>query len=264
MQKKLLYQSSEISYHVFGNGGEVVFCFHGYGLDGSSFTVFEKSIVDSATLICIDFPFHGKTIWNEGLLFSPIDLIAIFEILNPFPQKKYTIIGYSMGGRVALNLLQVNPISIKKAILIAPDGLTTHFWQYLSTQTIWGNRLFRFTMKFPQWLLLMVNIGSSLRLLNRSIVKFVHHHIDSKVERDLLYNRWTTMRDFTTNLSRIKKLIEVNQIPINIFTGKFDRVITTSQGQKFRNNQVLITLTEFHCGHQLLKEQWAIEIMKNL
>lgn len=264
MQKTLLYKSSEVIYHVFGDGEEVVFCFHGYGIDGTCFSIFENNIKDTATLICLDFPFHGNTNWKDGVVFTQNDLIEIISILNPLPQKKYTIIGYSMGGRVALNLLQSIPSLIKKVILIAPDGLAIHFWQYISTQTSWGNKIFRLTMEYPQWLFWMVKVGGLLKLFNRSISKFVHHHIDSKLERDLLYNRWTSMKEFTTNLSLIKSIIRDKLIPVNIFTGKFDRVITTSQARRFAKNQSLIKLTELHCGHQMLKEQWGTELLKAL
>ena len=262
MQKTLTYKSSEIVYHTFGSGSEVVFCFHGYGLDGSSFGILEDKINKSHTLICIDFPFHGGTNWNDAIVFTQNDLANIISLLNPFPSKRFSILGYSMGGRIALNMLQTNPNPIEKVMLIAPDGLKFHFWQYLSTQTNWGNKLFRMTMQYPQWLFILVKIGSALRLLNRSIEKFVHHHIDTKVERDLLYNRWTSMRKFTTNLSLIKKQITKQSIPVSIITGKFDRVITTSQAEQFKGNQSLITLTELHSGHHLLKAQWVDEIAK--
>jgi pimeloyl-ACP methyl ester carboxylesterase len=264
MQKTISYQSSKINYYTFGSGGEVVFCFHGYGLDGSCFAFLENTILLKHTLFCIDFPFHGATEWNEGIEFTQSDLTNIISLLNPFPTKKFSILGYSMGGRTALNLLQINSDSIKKVLLIAPDGLKFHFWQYLSTQTNWGNKLFRFTMNNPAWLFALVKLGVVFRLLNRSITKFVHHHIDTKIERDLLYNRWTSMRKFTTNLALIKQIITEKNIQIDIVTGKYDRVITTSQAKRFKGNLPLISLTELDSGHHLLKEHWVDSIVKCL
>ncbi len=264
MQKTLSYHSSKINYYTFGSGGEVVFCFHGYGLDGSCFAFLENAILLTHTLFCIDFPFHGATEWNEGIAFTQKDLINIIDLIYPFPTKKYSIIGYSMGGRIALSLLQNHSDYINKATLIAPDGLKFHFWQYLSTQTNWGNKLFRFTMNYPAWLFALVNVGVVFQLLNRSITKFVHHHIDTKLERDLLYNRWTSMRKFTTDLTLLKQVIIQKNIPIAIITGKFDRVITTSQAKRFKGNLSLISLTELDSGHHLLKEHWVDSIVKCL
>ena len=264
MQSTLSYQSSKIRYYTFGSGNEVVFCFHGYGLDGSCFGFLEKAIPHSHTIICIDFPFHGSTEWNGGIMFTQNDLINIIRLLHPFPSNKFSILGYSMGGRIALSLLQNYSDYINRVILIAPDGLKFHFWQYLSTQTNWGNKLFRFTMNHPAWLFALVKLGVVFRLLNRSITKFVHHHIDTKIERDLLYNRWTSMRKFTTNLVLIKQIITEKSIQIDIITGKFDRVITTYQATRFRGNLSLITLTELDSGHHLLKEHWVDSIVKLL
>ncbi len=262
MQQILSYKSSQIVYYTYGSGDEIVFCFHGYGLDGSSFGFLEDAIGKSHTLVCIDMPFHGQTKWNENLVFTHFDLSNIIHLLNPFPNNKFTILGYSMGGRIVLSWLQINADKVNKVILIAPDGLKFHFWQYLSTQTVWGNKLFRLTMQYPQWLFALVKIGVALHLFNRSISKFVHHHIDSKLERDLLYYRWTSMRQFTTNLTLLTKLITQHRIPINIMTGKFDRVITTNQAERFKEGNNLITLTELQSGHHLLKDHWIKDIVQ--
>ena len=126
MQKILLYKSSEIVYYTFGNGSEVVFCFHGYGLDGSSFGILESAIGRTHTLICIDFPFHGATLWKDDIVFTQTDLINIIRILHPLPSNKFSVIGYSMGGRIALNLIQINADAIWSLFhyLASPSGIS--------------------------------------------------------------------------------------------------------------------------------------------
>ena len=106
----------------------------------------EKWLDQRFTIIAFDFPIHGKTNWNEGLLFEPHDLISIIDLIKP-ENKKIHMLAYSMGGRVALQLLQVMPEQIASLVLMAPDGLHKNKWQWLATKTKIGNLIFRSVMK---------------------------------------------------------------------------------------------------------------------
>src|SRR4051812_22772794 len=176
----LSYRNSQLHYCWFGAGQKIILCLHGYGESEQTFHFLEKHIFSGYTVIAIDFPFHGKTQWNEGLTFSPADLRAITEMLlakHGQEGSKLTLLGYSMGGRVALQLLQVIPDKIEKTILLAPDGLKINFWYWLSTQTYIGNRLFGFTMKHPAWFFWLLQTGNRLKLINQSVLKFTRYYI---------------------------------------------------------------------------------------
>ena len=99
-------------------------------------------------MISIDLPFHGQTVWNEGLLLQPAELLEIMNRIIP-PEKPILLMGYSMGGRVCLQLLASFPDRFYQLVLMAPDGLHKNPWQRLSTQTWIGNRLFAFSMRHP-------------------------------------------------------------------------------------------------------------------
>ncbi|MFP5041354.1 alpha/beta fold hydrolase [Parasediminibacterium sp. JCM 36343] len=237
-----------------------MFCFHGYGLDGSSFAFLEPVLGHEYTLICIDLPFHGSTIWQEGLLMATEDLLDIMQQVHPCQGKAFSLLGYSMGGRVALHVLQAVPAQIKKVVLIAPDGLRHNFWQQLATQYAAGRRLFHYTMLHPNWLFGLINFAARIKLLNKSIAKFAQNHINNPEERKALYKRWLTMRDFSTNTHLLKQLIERYKIPVNMLFGQFDRVIPSKAGLAFKGTSNLTTIKEIPAGHQLLKEQYAADI----
>ena len=260
MKKTLQYKSSLIGYHYYGSGAEVLFCFHGYGLDGSCFDVLEDVLGKRYTLFCIDLPFHGATDWKEGLSFTIEDLFGIISQLNFNPTKSFSILGYSLGGRIALQVLEDYPRFIQRVALVAPDGLRFNGWRYFSTQTKLGKRLFKFTMDYPQWFFGLVKVFYKLRLLTRPMAKFVHHHIDNGVERHILYERWTVLHDFSPDIAKIKQIIREYNIPVNLLFGEYDRVIKVSQGLSFGKDEPLITVMEVKSGHQLLKEHLAEDV----
>jgi len=273
MENHLLsYKNSTIGYYHFGNGPELVLCFHGYGESGKSFAFLEKYLGDKHKFIAIDLPFHGKTDWKQTEDFKSKDLEQIInEILkqNNFkplsPDIKTTLLGFSLGGRMALSLYELQPETINKLILLAPDGLKVNFWYWLSTQTLPGKKLFHFTMKYPGWFFAFLKTINSLGFVNSSVFKFVSFYIGDKEVRELLYKRWITLRKLKPRISFIKSRITKLNTSIRLIYGKHDRIIIPARGEKFRKGiEQQCNITVIPSGHQVLHEKHAEEITSAL
>jgi pimeloyl-ACP methyl ester carboxylesterase len=262
----LPYRSSKVHYCRFGNGQKILLCLHGYGESEESFHFLEKHLSPAYTLFAIDLPFHGKTQWHEGLRFSAADLQAIIEALcsrHTLQSNRFTLLGFSMGGRVALQLLQAIPDKIEKTVLLAPDGLKVNFWYWLATQTYIGNRLFAFTMKHPGWFFSLLQAGNRLKLINQSVFKFTRYYIHDINARRQLYERWTCMRAIRPDLALIKKLIRAHKSPVCLLYGQYDRIIRHERGEKFRKGiESFCTLQIIQTGHQVLQEKNANHILQ--
>ena len=262
----ILYRSSQVHYSRGGAGQKILLCFHGYGESEQTFHFLEKYLGPDYSLLAIDLPFHGKTQWHEGLRFSVADLLAIIEALctkHTLQSNQFTLLGYSMGGRVAMQLLQVIPAKIEKTVLLAPDGLKVNFWYWLATQTYIGNRLFAFTMKHPAWFFWLLQTGNRLKLINQSVLKFTRFYINDITVRRLLYERWTCMRAIKPNLAFIKKLIRTHKIPVRLLYGQYDRIIRSERGEKFRSGiDSFCTLHIIQTGHQVLQERHVNHIIQ--
>lgn len=264
VSQQLRFRNSIIHYTRWGSGPEWLFCFHGYGEDSSSFRFLEKTLEEQYTVIAIDLPFHGRTQWREGLSFEPAELLNIIHQIRPQGQG-FHLLGYSMGGRVSLQLLQLAPNDIKSVLLVAPDGLHKKIWQRLATGTRLGKRIFTQVMNRPEWLLAALDGAATLGLYNRNLLKFVHHYLDDAPQRELLYQRWLTLRRFKPDRKLAKKIIRQNRIPVQLVFGRYDPVILTRYGTAFcQKTSGLVSLTELEAGHQLLREKYAADIARFL
>jgi len=257
----LPYQSSFFEFVHFGQGPELVVCFHGYGEEAHSFAFLEKHLGAHYTFIAINLPYHGHTRWKETHAFTPQELLqvmeAIFGQLGMAPAR-FALMGYSMGGRVAMTLANRVPQKITRLCLMAPDGMKMNFWYWLSTQTKAGNSLFHFTMKRPGWFTGMVKAAHRLRLLNTSIGKFLDYYIGDPVVRQQLYDRWTCMRKFTPDIPQLQQDIRQYQVPTRLLYGRYDRIILPARAQPFvQGAGAHCTITILAAGHQLLQERYA-------
>ncbi len=262
----IAYKNSSIHYCHYGSGNELLICLHGFGEEASSFSFLEKTLGSRFTIIGINMPFHGETVWNEGLLFSPEDLheiiVSLVKISKPqTADYKVHFLGYSMGGRLVLAYFQQYPQLVKSISLVAPDGLHKNNWYWFATQTAIGNRLFKFTMQQPQWFMGMVKLLGKIGLLNKSVAKFVAYYLGDENIRTALYKRWTTMRKFRPDLPLIKKRIAENKVPVKMLFGEHDRIILYQRGQSFQQGQEgLIEVRIIKAGHQLMQQKYVSEI----
>jgi|SRR5579871_4049438 len=254
------YKSSVVHYRRNDTRDKpVLLCFHGYGETATSFDFLEKYIGKKFSIIAIDLPFHGQTQWNEGLNFSVEDLSEIIQRIfkdSSLTASEIVFLGYSMGARVSLALSEEISFTVKKIILIAPDGLKINFWYWLSTQTFLGNRLFKFVMQKPGIFLKILRLINRMKIINQSIFKFIDHYINNKQVRDDLYNRWTTMRKFKPSRKKIKQKIIQGKIMVRLLYGEHDRIIRFERADKFLHG--IEENCELHVipgGHQLLQEK---------
>lgn len=256
------YRSSLIHYRFGGQGKQALVCFHGYGESSGHFDFLEKTLGGSHFIVAIDLPFHGQTQWKEpnldGALLSDL-VISLLQHLEA-DAGKFQLMGFSMGGRMALCVLQQVPSRIAKLVLLAPDGLTVNFWYWLSARTAAGNALFKFTMRKPGWFLGMLRASNKLRLINQSIYKFVDYYIHDAEVRKQLYERWTGMRHCSPSMKKLRQIIQQHNIPVRLLYGKYDRIISHSRGSRLFGNVTNCTIHVLDCGHQVLHQKNAAAI----
>jgi len=263
--RRLLYKNSSISYYYSGSGPLMVVCFHGFGEEATGFDFLARYDGEKHTFIAIDLPFHGHTEWKEGLDFTTNDLQQIIKEIPKLKNCKLIIMGFSLGGRIALSLYQAIPEQIEKMVLLAPDGLKVNFWYWLSTQTWIGKKLFAFTMNHPGWFFSFLKLINRLGLVNASVFKFVNYYIGDKKARLVLFQRWITLRKIKPSLSAIKSFITKYKTTVRLLYGKLDRIILPVRGEKFKKGiEGQCRLTIIHSGHQVLHEKHAKEIIEAL
>jgi len=250
----LHFDQSSVHYLRTGNGEKILICFHGYGESAAHFQFLANRLAQEFTIISLDLPFHGETNWQSGTLDDGKLQTLLEQILQQenLPQSHIHLLGFSMGGRLALCLFEKTPMRVERLVLLAPDGLKLNFWYWLSTQTLIGNKCFKFTMSSPGWFLGMLRFGNKIGVINRSIYKFVEYYIHDEQVRNELYSRWTCMKKCKPSLQIIKNEILKNTTTVRLLYGKHDRIILPSPAMRFIEGLSTARISMLDCGHQVL------------
>ncbi|MBX3240466.1 MAG: alpha/beta hydrolase [Chitinophagaceae bacterium] len=250
----IVYKHSSIEYYSRKKGPEQLICFHGYGEEARSFTELSEHL-QHYSVIAINLPWHGETDWKEGLNFGITDLESILHLI-PGIAKRFSLAGFSMGGRVALHLYQHLPERINDLILIAPDGLKMNIWYWMATQTSGGNRLFHYFMQKPRFFFTVTGILKKLGLINAGVYNFTRQFLLLEDARKKLYTRWTTMRKIRPDISKVSTLVKKHQTPVKLIYGRYDRVIRYTTGEAFvKKAGATCKLYIIPAGHKLLQQK---------
>lgn len=259
----LEFRQKMLHYELYGTGTQWVLALHGYGEEASGFRALATEMGEQYRFICLDLPYHGQTTWAAETVL-PTDLIAMMKLLmTRYSIDSLTLAGYSMGGRVALTVVQAVPELVSEVWLIAPDGWKLNPWYQFATQTSVGNRIFKLLMRQPNYLIGGMKLARSLRLLHRSQFKFACHFLADPAERKALYTRWTAFRKCHPNREQLVAVLKKHKIRVFQFYGELDRIIPPYFGQwisKALPNQVSTHVLK--SGHRLLDPSIAPNIAR--
>ncbi|MBW8349242.1 2-succinyl-6-hydroxy-2,4-cyclohexadiene-1-carboxylate synthase [Bacillus sp. IITD106] len=124
-------------YYEVSGKGEPVILLHGFTGDHSTWNPIKQYLIDSFQVIRIDIIGHGKTSSPPDVSKYRMEQVVsqINGILDHLSLKKAHMLGYSMGGRLALSYAIANPERVKSLVLESTSpGLRTEEERRLRVQ----------------------------------------------------------------------------------------------------------------------------------
>jgi pimeloyl-ACP methyl ester carboxylesterase len=222
------FGKNTLHYSIAGKGKIPLLAFHGFGQSKDVYLPFSKLLDDKYTVYAFDIFSHGESEWKDRN--QALEKQDWEEILKILLQKhdiiEFAVVGYSMGGKFALASLELFPKKIKEFILIAPDGIKTSFWYSLATYPNSFRRFFRAMIVKPHYFYQILTFTKRLGLVDKSLLKFANTQMNTREKRRRVYMTWVVFRHLKYDLKLIAFIINQNKIPMMMFTGKYDKIIT--------------------------------------
>lgn len=247
------FASSRIAFRRFGNGPLTLIAFHGFGQTSQVFSSLEKTIGRDYTILAIDLFFHGDSQYSLLQLLTKQHWQKLLEaFLTVHRIERFSIMGFSLGGRFALALAERFADRLDALFLVAPDGITRSFWYELATSTAAGRWLFRFFLNHLTMLNALGHALTRLGLLNRTVMRFAEISLGTAEQRDLVYQTWTQFRYIWPNLQQISEQLNQFSVKVNFFIGAFDRIVPGYFIIPLTNQMRHYTITTLKTGHNHL------------
>lgn len=264
---EFFFQHKDINlfYRRIGSGERKIIAFHGFTKSSEDYLLFEDFCKKKYTIYAVDLFYHGKTTFKskEWKSFTKPQLKEIFEsFLEELKIERFEVLGYSMGGRIALFLLEQFAQRINHAYLLAPDGLKVNFWNWLVTSTKAGKGIYGLTISNPKIVHGISSTGQKLKLLPKSINKFLKINLKTKGMRLRIYRVWQLYRFITFKRKNLKTIIRKQNLKIDLLVGNKDPVVPPKMIKDFGNfvgSNVKVHIIK--AGHDLFRPN-VLEYLK--
>tara|TARA_R110001583_G_scaffold10698_5_gene49121 strand:- start:41046 stop:41831 length:786 start_codon:yes stop_codon:yes gene_type:complete len=117
----LNYQIKQTSNVDLDNKNEIIFVIHGLFGSLSNLSTLAKDLQSHYHVILIDVRNHGKSPQSHSMSY-PEMVEDIFELADHLEIEKFSIVGHSMGGKIAMGCALTHPERIKSIVIadIAP------------------------------------------------------------------------------------------------------------------------------------------------
>src|SRR5882757_10133913 len=120
----------ELYIEVKGSGPDLVLL-HGWGLNIRVWDGLVQELGDRFRMIAVDLPGHGRSAWGAGGG-TPAEQAWLIHTTLASVSNRYSLLGWSLGGQIALDLAAAMPSQIDKLVLVAatPRFTAAPDWPY--------------------------------------------------------------------------------------------------------------------------------------
>lgn len=248
------YGINKLHYIKMGEGARLILAFHGFGSEGKVFTSLAKELQNDFTFIAFDLPFHGSTQWNDESLSSDTLMAIVRQFKNDLNVNKVSLMGYSMGARFCLQIVEMQPDWIDEVFLLAPDGLVNNRIFKLATNHFVGTKIFTAICNNPNMFLRFAKWINYIGILNKKRYQFLHGHLDKKAVRERVRKVWLATGKLTAKKSIVQDNCNRYHIGMHVFMGRYDGIFPPRIGMKYLKGIENGTMNVLDCGHNFLKE----------
>lgn len=267
MQGVINHVDYELEYFIFGNGPKVLIAFHGFNNNAEDFRILGDFIGDEFKIVAVNLFFHGASKAEDDLVkngLSTDELKKMFlQLADRFPAKSYTLLGFSLGGRIVLKMVELLPEKIERVILLAPDGIHISRLYRLLTNSLIGKWVFKQSITNPIIFFKVAIFLRKTRLVSEKKFQFARQNFDTEEKRQKVFLIWMVFRKIISRKSDIKTIIRKHRIPFDLFFGKYDKIIPPSIGRSLQKGvSEFVILNVLEAGHKLLKEKVLKDISR--
>lgn len=258
-ERFIRYKKSSLHYKMVGTGDRNLFVFHGFGQDHQAFQTVSETLSAQYTLFVFDLYFHGKSEWGYDEI--PLEKEdwkeTITVILKEYNIKRFSLAGFSLGGKFVLATAEAFPEQTEAIFLLAPDGIKTSFWYSLATYPILFRKFFKSIINHPDRLARITGLLKSLGLMDKGLIRFVEYQMNTPEKRTRVYYSWVVFRRLTVDMKIIAGLINHHSIPLTLIIGKYDKVIKEKNMKKLLKRVKSYRLEILESGHNGLIRECA-------
>ena len=207
-----------------GSRGDVVLL-HGWSLNLRVWDGLVRLLAPHFRVITIDLPGHGRSDWDAGASTPAAQAWRVHETLAPITER-YALLGWSLGGQLALDLAAALPASVERLALVAttPKFLKSANWRGGTPRPLLARLVHRVHSEGER------AVSDFLRLLASGSAPRTAARVLARLRRALRTHGGACPEALTAGLARLRDgdlrpALPLVRVPALVIAGQRDRVI---------------------------------------
>ena len=247
----------------FGQGPELLIALHGFSDRARMFAVLEPALSDKYTVVAVDWPFHGQSTWTPNT-FSKVDLLDIIRrILSLHGKERFSLMGFSFGGRLAQAMLPDLIGQLNKLYLLSPDGVKTKGMSMAARTPMWVRQVLYRILRKPGWFIALLNFGKKIGVAP----PMIHHFLTNNLNRPERFQRtfgcWLAMRSFYLRRHIIQQILGESHLQTDVYIGLSDPMLRQKTLKKLYEGLPNVRVFWLDEGHRLIGEELCTHLQAN-
>jgi pimeloyl-ACP methyl ester carboxylesterase len=242
-----------------GQGNHVLLCLHGYRQAKEMFHAFFEKVPEGWKIVLMDLPLSGETEWLDPRRGITQGFLKRFwqKLRERYPEGRFHLLGFSMGGWVAMALqLTVEPIA-ESIFLLAPDGIRSNFW-YRVAQTPVGRGMIEWALKNHRFIMQMNERLYSLNRKNQILepyeYRFIKRNFSQESLRKLLHQQLTLYAPLRFSRRKLVQKARNQDAEWHLIWGKGDQILPSEIAFRLKIKAPSVKVHLIEAGHLLLSD----------
>ena len=184
----------------------VVVAFHGFGRPCDEMLAYLPLYEEGTAMLSVGVahqngshpPLDGpaQAVLHPGHMAKALDAWLDHLLGTRAKSVPLELLGYSLGGRVAMALLECHPERWMGLTLLAPDGFKKNPMYRFAVETAAGRATWAWVDRHAEGIRALIRGLRKVRILPAHLEHFALHHTEDHAMRTLVANTWMTHRKF--------------------------------------------------------------------
>jgi len=246
-----------LHYIKIGSGPKTMIGFHGFGRDASMFQNYEK-VFPEYTIYSISLFYHGSNWMYQDACLDKKRWKCMFEdFLNAEDISRFSLLGFSLGGKMALYTFQLFSSKVDKLHLIAPYGIKANVVEWVTQKLPFVYRRLEKYVYNPAPFMSLLEVLRRYKLMNKTLLNITIRQMSSQEARARVFHSMRLYGALSLNLKDIKKELETSRTHVVFYLGRYDQVLTFEALSKYTSALMDFSLHILPGGHGRLPDKVA-------
>jgi len=262
----------KLHYYKFGSGTQNMLCFHGYGMHGKQFKLFEhESLGLKYTFYGFDLFFHKQTeLKNQSLEvikkgISKEELAAlVLDFCKHEQIDRFSVIGYSMGSHYATAVVEELASMVNEYVVLAPSCLNPGTLTAYFSKNKTGNKILEKLTLSKKALITTLKLGKKFKFLDDVGYEILCKEFGTPELRFNFYACFTYLRFLETVETRLLQALTDESIKSIFIFGKRDKMYPPTIGSAFIKKLKQAEVIILDENHEMITQSLNIKLSEVL